>query len=819
MMITNAFRIPTGLLGEVWAYPMTTALTAAFDQLSEVWRRKSNNEHARAPYQSLATALSAVTGQPVMILRGPRTYQDPPWLITTAQIPPALLRRATRVWERLARGNIDANVIGPLISEITPERLHVADEVDTTVPGRVTASNWVYRVLRWNLARALAETPVRFDSREVEFRLDSNGDMVAWDDPITLPLRKGGLATGIIKISLSVKTLPGIGDLVCMPTISLARLVSAWPRVKSAWIDHGRPTLLRVPVGTIRTETGFVSLCRDYSAQVVEECGLEPLPWGEDVLVARPERVRAWRSVNGSHPLGTGVGARTYLRFAEHADKLAGVEPVTYQLTRTKVLKNAADAPIGSASLDTAVRAAGLDRLRIVHLSAHSATRDRVRLALDGYRQEPLSSELGTIHPLTTTSDFVAFDLPETLAHGVADRSRLLDQAPLLKPEPGTLVVALVDTSYEGQKVTDDAKGPLRRELAKLSVPSQFIAIPPGSDGSRAKPKKENDPDFPVVTAIKDLLRAAGMTDDRLAAAVDLRPHPLDRDMWLVGVHVRIQNSKNGNGSRPYLVHTMVALHAKQDRQAPWDLRMYVPGQGWLQHVAGLTAFHAGPIGAAIGNQQQAFAGLRGLVDNALSELPGDDPIVVMADADETRRVWSGLCDGKLWRGLLPGDGLARAEEITVVRVGTSDEAVPRPVTFTDGKQSADPDKPASPRNRIYELAGDDGSRSWLLGHASRLFNQGSKGRVGADFTRFTLPAKRVDEQGNNWHAFTCTEFVVVRPGLINEDHAVAMASRLCAQPLSWDAQTRWPVPLHLANIADEDHPNFRTGNGDEDLL
>ncbi|WP_158088670.1 RNaseH domain-containing protein [Thermoactinospora rubra] len=82
----------------------------------------------------------------------------------------------------------------------------------------------------------------------------------------------------------------------------------------------------------------------------------------------------------------------------------------------------------------------------------------------------------------------------------------------------------------------------------------------------------------------------------------------------------------------------------------------------------------------------------------------------------------------------------------------------------------------------------------------------------------FTLPAGRADEQGNDWHAFTGTEFVVVRPGLINEDQAVAVTARLCAQPLSWDAQTRWPLPLHLANIADEDHPNYRSGNFDEDL-
>lgn len=39
----------------------------------------------------------------------------------------------------------------------------------------------------------------------------------------------------------------------------------------------------------------------------------------------------------------------------------------------------------------------------------------------------------------------------------------------------------------------------------------------------------------------------------------------------------------------------------------------------------------------------------------------------------------------------------------------------------------------------------------------------------------------------------------------------VAIAARLCAQPMSWDGHTRWPVPLHLARKADETHPGWRT--------
>ncbi|MGN9846927.1 RNaseH domain-containing protein [Nonomuraea sp. H19] len=823
MMTTSAFRIPLDLLGKAYAYPLTPQLMEAFDQISRRWRNRADNEHARAPYASLATALSAVTGQPVMILRRPRTNADPHWLITTSPIDPSTLRIATRVWERQAREGQDANVLAPLLSSITPLRLDVAEDVNLSVPGHVSASNWVFRVLGWNLARSLASTPVQFDSRSVPFRLDTDGALVAWDDPIPMTLGNMSTARGIVKISLAVKTLPGVGDLVCVPTISFTRLVNDLKMVKSGWVDHGRSSggsaLLRLPIATKKVDGEWTHVFRDFSGAVVEACGLSPIPWGEDVLTEHPDRVRAWRSVNWAHPLGTGVGTRTYLRFLEHATAIPGVEPITYQPTKIKVRKAVDKTPINANALDTAVRSAGHEKLRIVHLSAWSATRERVRQALGAYQSEnasPLLPHVGVIQTLTPKCEVIAYDVTDLLQHGKIDRSELLAPAPLLKGEPGTLVLALVDTVHEkGKSALDDAKLPIRYSLAKLGIPTQFIAVAPGADGSRPKPsrKPKKDVDYPVVTAVRDLMRAGGLTDDRLSEAVSLKPHPLNGDAWLVGIHVRAQNGNGSNGR--LLVNTMVAVHARKDADRPWKILMYVRGQGWIQHAAGLAAYHSAAIGTPLDNEQSSYAKLRGYVDSALGELPGDDPVIVMTDADETRRVWGGLSDGWLREGVLPGDGLANAREICVVRVGTSDEAVPRPVDYSDGKQPEDPRKPASPRNRIYELRGDDGTRSWLLGQASRTFNEGSEGRVGADFTRFTLPAEREKEQGNPWHAFTGTEFVVVRTGLFDEDAAVAVTARLCAQPLSWDAQTRWPVPLHLANIADEDHPGYRTEQND----
>lgn len=807
MMITSAFRIPQDMYGTVSVYPLTPEIMTAFDRLAAKWRGRGGSEHATAPYASLATALTAVTAQPVVILPRPREKSDPHWLITTAPIDPGTLHSATRSWERLAGGR---DTLAQLVAAVRPRTLEVADDVHRSA-GRVSAARWVYRVLAWNLASALASRSVDFDGRLVRFRMDTQANMISWDDPIGYTGR-GGTARGLVRISFEIKTIPGESELVAMPTISFIRLVDDLRKVRRVWIDHDdRPTLLRLPIVRKAGDGGWESVFADFSGTVVEECGLSPLPWSENVLADEPDRVRASRSVNWSHPLGTGVGTRSYRRFLEHVTAVSGAEPLVYDRTKIKVRKEIDAEPL--SSVDASVRAAGYGVLRIVHLSASSATRERLRAALRPYQAADapeLPVTAGVEHPLTDRGRFIAYDLPELLAHGDVDRTTLLGAAPLLKAEPDTLVLALVDTEYRpGVHLPDDAKPALRKALARLGVPSQFLDVAAGSNGSGGPGTK----DYPAITAMRDLMRAGGLTDDRLAQAVAMAPYPLEREAWLVGVHVRVQNRKwNGRArnDHPLLVTTLVAVRARPS--GPWDLCMHVRGRGWVRHAEGLTAFHAGSIGDRIDEQQSAFARLRAYVDGALGELPGGLPVVVMTDADATRRVWGGLSNGKLREGVLPGAGLEWSDRIAVIRVGVGNGAVPRPIHFTHGRPPRDPGTPASPRNRLYR-----GADSWLLGYSSRRFNEGSKGRVGSDFTRFTLPAHRAGEQRNPWHAFTATEFVVARPGSFGAEAAVALTARLCAQPLSWDAQTRRPLPLHLAVTADADHPAFRVENDEDD--
>lgn len=819
MLQTSAFRLPAETLGDLWVYPLPAGVMDALSDLGKRWRGR--NDRARAPHASLANALSATTGRPVLILPRTRRRDGDVLLVTTEPIDPGILGIAVREWERLCRGS-DTNVLAPLLAGVAPLRTSLGDAVARPAAGRVAPEPWIFRVLHWVVARRLAARPVAFDGREVPFRLDSAGSLVAWDDPVTRPRRGREDARALMRVTPHIKTVPGVGDLVCVLDASLTRLHDRLYDVRKVWIDHGRDhgggALLRLPVGYRKGPDGGWSVLGDFSADIVTACGLDALPWGPDVLREHPDRVRAGRATSAEHPIGSGVGPRTYLRLVEHAAELLNAEPLTYRpftgpgksarRMEVRVRASADGSRLGADALDAAIGAAGHGRLRIVTLTGTPEMRRRLRGELEKYRHAEvpgLTPELGVAQRLTRRAEVVGYDVAALLRDDRPDAPDLLSQAPMLKAEPGTLVLALVETIYPADEDEDvpDAKRPLRRALAGLGVASQFVAARPAAD----------ERDHPAEAALKDLMRVGGFSDGRLRDATVMQPYALDRPVRLVGVHVRRQNAAAAK-ARPTLVASLVAVHADPDPSRPWDMHMYVPGRGWRPHAEGVAAFHAGPIGAEISREQASFEELRDLVDQALDTLPrlDEDPVVVMIDADASRRVWSGLSNPGLGAGTLPGDGLPDAGGITVVRVCADDHEIPRPVhRAAGGRRPADPGQPAKPDGRIYVHEGDDGTRSWLLGRTSKTYESGADGRCGAAYTRFTLPPEKKALQGKPWHSFTGTEFVVARAGRLPEEAAVSLAARLCAQPVSWDGRTRWPVPLHMARIADEDHPSYRS--------
>lgn len=882
MLITSALPISADLLENLTFYKLDPAFTTELKQLEKVWHERRNDTN-RLPHLSLASALTGVTRQPIRIVR----IANETFVITTRPLNIRLLRAAVREWERHVRaeqpGLPDTNALSPFIDQhTTPTSAPTNELAWRTAADNLDVHNAALHVLRWTVTERLTTKPLILDDgMAVNLRIDTGGSLLSWDQPLSAD--KGGKTQrGMLRITPRIQTLPGHDTLVCTIDASLSRLQDTFHSVRNVWINHAgssndNTALLHLPVRSqyAASKGVWTTNLLNYAAEIVEACSLERIPWGEDVLRTDPDLVRAGRATNDiEQTLGTGVGPRTFRYATEHACDVLGVDPISYRSTSRRVLQNKAR-PEKSTSksrvdrsrltpehLDKAIDGYGFDRLRIVHLSGRSSLRERVRSELSHY-QDPempeLSPEVGRLQQITNRAEYVAHDASGVLTYNASNPETLTRVAPCLEASAGTLVVALVDTEYEPSSiktrrksrtkkpsghpdagteapkapVSPDTKRDLRRSLARLGISTQFLAYPPYEneyDNNPPQKAASTPEDYRVHAALKDLImRTAGLTDDRLTNSINAPwGQGLDREAWLVGVHVRRQNRKPGKKNQnecPLVVHTLVALRPHLQSDDPWSCWYYQPDQGWLPHANGIAQFHAGPIGLPIpqtdadiqdpgdDGTESLYRRIRDTTDKAIHELRMRDdlPVIVMLDATECRRIWKGIANNHLGDGLLPGNTIPAVADVTVVRVNADMREVPRPIHRDDDSHGDDPHQPAPPGNTLWALTTNKGRCSWLLGRTSRTYNAGVDGRIGERRTRHTLPEERKHLQQKPWHSYTATEFMVPRSGVFDEEIVACTAARLCAQPISWDAHTTWPVPLHMARAADLDHPDYRS--------
>lgn len=132
----------------------------------------------------------------------------------------------------------------------------------------------------------------------------------------------------------------------------------------------------------------------------------------------------------------------------------------------------------------------------------------------------------------------------------------------------------------------------------------------------------------------------------------------------------------------------------------------------WVAQPAGITRFHAGPIGSTHhGRRGGRAVQTRIHVESILDALP-PGPAVLMVDALALRTTYPGLQNHHFGIGTLPAVNLTARRDVAIVRCNTSRE-VPRPVHRTGGHQPRiDSRQPAAPDRYVYQLAG---SSVWLL--------------------------------------------------------------------------------------------------------
>lgn len=817
---TLTYRIEPAQLGELVLYPLGPAFAASWDRFVKTIKRRSSPHMVLPRYSDLAAALTAMTGQPVRLFPSKnlsarqKEREIMALLVTTATIDPWLITTAVRTFERLSANDSTVDTLAPCLDYAVPVVQPLSAYVDHQ-DGVIVAPGWIYDIAGWNLATRLCQQPLMIDGQlPVTLRMDTEGNLVAWDQPISsVSNSKAGHAT--IHIDAEVVTIPGAAHLYLRLDAHVGRSPSNWWGVKHVWVartgDVSMP-LLRLPILAPWPKGG-----RDHPeyanhvAAIAQQCQLDPLPSLPDQPPSEPGPVRLIGKP-ARHPVGVGPGARLTFQLQQHATQILGLCDLRYG--RTKITTpHGGTGQIPVTTIDDSVVASGTRHLRIACLYDAQLTRKRAVDALSTYSAGAPDVLWGVLDDepmaLTDRLSVVFHRAADALAHGEHDRD--LDSLECLRGDDDMAVVVLAETRWEpGTTIEHDAKPALRADLGRRGIVAQFV----NGNYEPKRPRRRPDgttpipEDYQMVVAVRDLLRQAGVVDNRLAVATT-RPgltSPLTKPATLVGVHIRLHTPRRKKGVRQpnQLVIQLVAVHATPEDK-PWTIEMYDDTEGWIGYRLANAHYYAGDVGKAGLNRSWNNTPLvRDYVDQALAALPRNKALVVFVEAAGSRGFWQGLNHNQFGRGALPGSTINHPD-IAVVRCA-SGAGVSRPTHQNHTPRVSDPYKPDLPRGELYEHQ-EGAVANWMLAQPSRVHRASAAGRAGTDYTRWTLPPNRDRLMSGNWHALTAIEIAVAQSGSWEPSELAALTARLCNQAASWDDRTRLPTPLHLAKSADDDHP------------
>ncbi|MEV4252726.1 RNaseH domain-containing protein [Spirillospora sp. NPDC049652] len=839
MLITLAYRIPRELLdevlGTVTAYPLTEDFEAAWQTLPTAGGRRGPR------YSALTRGIVAATGEPVRMFEwtdlSEREIQSGSRrLLLTAGRLDHRLRIATRAWERHIRSGQGPSRLAEVIPEPEPARSY-ADFIRFR-PGRVPlAPHWVYETAAWQVMRRLAGEPLRIDGgRGLTLRIDTDGALLVWDqDDLIVRSGRRSASYGMARITARLVTRAGVEDPVLCFDAHLSRLSQHWygKKTRNVWIDRGgvgepvlRLPVFRVPDGN---EGDHSNRLDGAIATILEACSLKPIDL-PPLLPAVPEDVRPQFASTQFQSLGSGLGPRFMLFLHKHVTRtLPMLIPLTYEVDKTVKLPDRVEKYQPDGLPAAGVGPSGYRNVKLVCLYSTAEARERMLEQLSLLAGHPVAPRPeGPPVPVNDRLTVVARPCPELLSHHTLNRTAHLGDltGDLASPATdGQLIAVWAETEFHPamERPLSDAKPHLRRLFGHLGIPVQFLATEPTVLPDGAVPRARSEKQHAARAALRDLLRAAGILDDRMPAALtDARkPNPLSRRTLLVGVHARRQQTGDGE---PLLVLVMSAIDLVPGSLDECRMLVYSERRGaWVRAAEGIADFNAGAIGAArLGRTREKAVRTREEIESRLCALVAGDrsgtPMVLFVDAPPTRGIWPGLHNSSLGEGPLPGDDLrARGEDVAVVRLHTAVEEIGRPVNRTEGRQVSDPDQPNAPGKSVYRLP-EAKVPSWLFPGASVLF-RAKGGSQGARATRWTLTDDGYGraELGKPWHSYTGKEIVIVEPGSWRANQLATLTARLCEQSISWDDRTTLPVPLHLAVSADKDHPDHRAAGQTED--
>ncbi|MEU8001072.1 RNaseH domain-containing protein [Catellatospora sp. NPDC049111] len=804
MMITLAFPYTPEMAPAVYGYILS-------DELNDAWRdlqRRYTREPKSLPYYDLTAALRYVLNDYAAIRKGPKDAGT--LVVTRRQADPDIVAKLFKTFEEDLATTHKApfeNRLAPILLNARPRRIEIARHLAAVNKlGNLDVEPWAYELATWHAVELLKGNMKLPNGEVLTLRPDTEGRLVAFNHPLPKNEPRGEQA--LHSISLTPITLPGYPHLLLGLDAHISRVTGFGGNSDTAWITADENAMImhaahRYAGEGKRLITGTLpKLVDSFTIQGALSS------FTNDDLMHRPHLVRArHRTTPDRHPVGTGPGRRFLELLRQHAEERLCAKPVTLEYPKiqsidvtipTKAAREQAPAPLVEPITEHGTPL----HLSVVYADdAHRTRAARAIAATLGVADSELQSPSAMLFDGALTVAFASARAEDLLEPGASDdRIGLVDELRRTAPKDGRhLVLIQTDKARATKgKPADDPKRQLRQALAARGSLTQ--GLDPASAGN-----KPDATDYPGQAAVKDLLRAAGLTSVRPSAVFT---DPLSHlPCVVVGLSSRTEN-------RP--AKRMISLTAlvTDGKDRPWQMLGYHPLAGGWNDLAVAIAAHHGTRLTAFDqrdkDQRDQAAGEYG--ERALNQLRiryPDIPIVIFVDGYGSRNVWKGLANkhqGMRDPGALPHLSMPALDGISVVRVNNTDDGdLPRPVRDENARPAKDPNQvPGS--TKLYKLAGSTAEAYYLVNRSRTDQAFDSAVRAGHRLTRFELEDAKTLR--TNWHAMTMTEFLIMQCGAFTPQQLAALSARLCGNPLAWDGRTSRPAPLHLAEQVLADHPD-----------
>jgi hypothetical protein len=869
------FPFTRDLVGTAQLYHLPPAVRRAWLDLRNRYRQHTGSE-GNLPYAALTAALRAAGRTQVNL--GPASKDQPPMFLASHHpLQPADLQDAFTVFEQAILGVPPDQIsfgytseLASQIAEIAPEPCPLARHVRLT-GHQADAPGWVYDIATWHAASLLAAAAFKVDGLEIRFRMDTNGDLLVWDNDLLWPGSWGDrypTRYAALRVKLRMKTLPHLRLPILLLDPAVFWLADRLSSSRTAWLAQHDPAAPLLVLGlSARSRPKDIDPATRLTLTILSKLrGEKPILPEDRDLSGPPGRLRAVIPRSVRFPIGRGAGMHTVRALTCHAAETLGVRSVTATQVPGHRFKARPKRQLGRdtelldpITLPGTITVSGCQSLRIVVLYATAHTRRRIQNLL-AYHFDRLDLAAAPINdgdqtPLLPGAVTVIFcNASALLAHGPhTQRRQLADTISHLDPSPGVRILALCETDYDpaaweeqrkkarrGSSEPDpdigDAKHPVNRLLARRGAPTQFIATAPAPRTGNVTQlttavalTEAVRKDHPGHAALGDLLRSGGIIHSRIGEALAHGRHGLTRPHAFVGLHLREQKAIAG---KRHLIYTLAALvpvsETSQWRMLgySWHPHPVTGATGWMPYTEADVAFRAHDL--AEGTRATAYdARVPAAINQALRQLKpalGGTPYVLLVSGESCRSIWPGLANKHLDRApdpdgtiesRVPLPGPPDFKPAAIVRITPGTGEIPRPVrgvhitpNLADSGEASDSEEVVKTTNALYELdLGHDSGRAWVLATVPRQFD--GKGRQRRLGSDISRWHANPQQQQANWYAHTSTEILVIGTTDDSLTYAIA-AARLCDHTVAWDSRTRYPVPLHGAHQMDKDHPEYR---------